>query len=113
MHELFVTQAILNQAIAQAAKGTGTRITDVHLVLGELSSYAEDSIQFYWDETSGGTIAAGAKLHFRQLDAELQCMACFSKYHPSEGEILCPNCGSTGAKILAGEDFYLESIDIE
>jgi len=113
MHELFATQAILDQAIKQAAEATGARITDLHLVLGEISSYAEDSIQFYWDEISRGTIAAGAKLHFRHLDAELQCMACFTKYHPSEGEILCPNCGSTGARIVAGEDFYLESIDIE
>ena len=113
MHELHATQAILDKAIEQASEGQGGRITDLYLVLGEISSYAEDSIEFYWDEISRGTIAAGAKLHFRQLDAELQCMACFTKYHPKEGEILCPNCGSTGAKIVAGEDFYLESIDIE
>ena len=112
MHELFATQAILEKAIEQAAEGGGARITDLYLALGEISSYAEDSIQFYWDEISKGTIAEGASLHFRHVEAEMQCMACFTKYHPKDGEILCPNCGSTGAKIVAGEDFSLEGVDV-
>ena len=113
MHELHATQAILEKALEKAADGRATRITHVFIALGELSSYSGDSIQFYWDDLSRGTLAEGASLHFRDVEAELQCMACFKKYHPKDGEILCPTCGSTGAKIVAGEDFYLESIDID
>jgi Zn finger protein HypA/HybF involved in hydrogenase expression len=40
-------------------------------------------------------------------------MTCFTKYHPPEGEIVCPNCGSTGARIWSGEEFYLEALDVE
>ncbi len=40
-------------------------------------------------------------------------MACFTKYHPKEGELVCPNCGSVGARILAGEEFSVEAIDVE
>jgi Zn finger protein HypA/HybF involved in hydrogenase expression len=40
-------------------------------------------------------------------------MACFTKYQSPEGEILCPSCGSTGAKILAGEEFYMEALDVD
>lgn len=39
-------------------------------------------------------------------------MACFGKYHPLHGEIHCPYCGSYGAKILSGEEFDLESIEL-
>jgi hydrogenase nickel incorporation protein HypA/HybF len=113
MHELYATQAILDKAIEQASEQMGARITDLYLVLGEISSYAQDSIQFYWDDISTGTIADGARLHFRHVEAEMQCMACFTKYRPQDGEILCPNCGSTGAKIVAGEDLYLEGIDLD
>ena len=28
-------------------------------------------------------------------------------------ELVCPNCGSVGAKIIAGEEFSLEAIDVE
>jgi len=113
MHELFATQAILDKALAKAAEGHAARITDLHLVVGDLSSYVDDSIQFYWDEISKGTIAEGARLHFRRVEAQLQCMACFTPYHLRDDEIRCPNCGSSGAKILAGEEFYMESLDVE
>jgi len=113
MHELYATQAVLDTAVKQAADRNATRITDAYLVVGEISSYVDDSIQFYWDEISKGTIADGARLHFRRLEAEVQCMACFTKYHPNQGEILCPDCGSTGAKIVQGEEFYLEALDVE
>jgi hydrogenase nickel incorporation protein HypA/HybF len=113
MHELFATQAVLDKALTKAAEGNASRITDLHLAVGDLSTYVDDSVQFYWDEISKGTIAEGARLHFRRVAAELQCMACFTRYHPVGEEIHCPNCGSSGAKILAGEEFYLESLDVE
>lgn len=113
MHELYATQAIRDKAVEKALEQSASRITDVHLVVGEISSYREDSVQFYWDEVTKGTIAENATLHFRQVPAELQCMACFTKYHPQEGEILCPSCGSSGAKVLQGEEFYVEALDVD
>jgi Zn finger protein HypA/HybF involved in hydrogenase expression len=35
-------------------------------------------------------------------------MVCFLKYHPGDKETACPQCKSVGAKILSGEEFYLE-----
>jgi hypothetical protein len=69
MHELFATQAILDKALARAAEEAAARITDLHLVVGDLSSYVDDSVQFYWDEISKGTIAESARLHFRHVAA--------------------------------------------
>ena len=113
MHELHAAQAILEKAIQKANESNARRITNLHLVVGEISTYTEDSVQFYWDDISKGTIAEGAKLIFRAVLAEAQCMNCFTKYHPQEGEIVCPNCKSVGAKILAGEEFYVEALDVE
>jgi hydrogenase nickel incorporation protein HypA/HybF len=70
-------------------------------------------VQFYWDIIAKDTLAEGAQLHFRRVPAELQCMACFEKYHPLEDELVCPKCGSVGAKIIAGEEFYVEAIDVD
>lgn len=81
--------------------------------MGELSSMVDDSIQFYWEVIAKDTIAERAVLNFRRVPAELQCMACFEKYHPAEKELICPQCGGVGAKIVAGEEFALESIDVE
>jgi hydrogenase nickel incorporation protein HypA/HybF len=113
MHELAVTQSILKIALRHAEQAHAQRITDVHLVMGELSTNVDDSVQFYWDIIARETIAEGAKLHFRRVPAELQCMACFTKYHPAGGELVCPQCGSVGVKIISGEEFSVEAIDVE
>ncbi|MCB0118263.1 MAG: hydrogenase maturation nickel metallochaperone HypA [Anaerolineales bacterium] len=113
MHELPVTQSILKIALQHAEKGNAKRITDLNIVMGELSSMVDDSIQFYWDIIAKDTIAEGATLHFRRVPAELQCMTCFHKYHPTDKELVCPQCGGVGAKIITGEEFALESIDVE
>ena len=113
MHELAVTQSILNVALKHANKANVKRIEDIHIVMGELSTNVDDSVQFYWDIIAGGTLAEGAKLHFRRVPAELQCMACFQKYRPDGNELTCPSCGSVGARIIAGEEFYVESIDVD
>ena len=113
MHELPITQSILEIALKHAEKADAKRITDLHIVMGELSKVVDESIQFYWDMIADDTIAKGAKLHFRIVPAEFQCMACFEKYHPSDDEFACPKCNSVGIKILKGEEFSLEAIDVE
>ncbi len=113
MHELPVTQSLLNIALAHAGKANAKKILGLNIVMGELSSMVDDSIQFYWEIIAKDTIAENAVLRFRRVPAELQCLSCAEKYHPIDGDLICPNCGHIGAKIIAGEEFMLESIDVE
>ena len=113
MRELHATKAILNKAILKAGEGVAAHITKLYLALGEIAEFDQDAILRHWNELSKRTPAEGAQLHFRIIAAEVQCMSCFRKYHPENGKILCSKCGSMGAKILAGEEFYLESIELE
>ncbi len=113
MHELYATQAILDRALQKAGEQNAKRITDAYIVVGEISTYTDDSVQFYWDEITKGPVAEGSQLHFRHVPAELQCMSCGTKYQPKGEEIVCPNCGSAGARIWSGEEFYLEALDVE
>jgi len=110
MHELAVTTSILDLALQHAKKAP---ITDVHLVIGQLSSVMDDSVQFYWDIISQDTAAEGSQLHFRRIPAEFQCQKCHARY-PLRGEdFTCPVCQSTEVSIVAGEEFYLEAIDVD
>lgn len=113
MHELSITESLLKISLQHAEKANAKRVTDLHIVIGDLASMVDDSIQFYWEVIAKDTIAEHATLHFRRVPAELQCMTCFEKYHPTDGELVCPKCGGVGAKIIAGEEFFLESIDVE
>ena len=113
MHELAVTESLLEIAQRHAQPEAAGRITDLYLVIGQLSSIVDDSVQFYWDIVSQGTRAEGARLHFKRVATEMNCQDCGSRYSPGEDDFACPACGSRRINVVAGEEFYLEAIDIE
>ena len=110
MTKLSTVHALLHSMLRHA---NGKRILRVHILIGELSTYTEDTIRSQWEEITKDTLAEDARLHFRRAAAELQCMACFGKYHPLNKEVKCPICGSVGAKVLTGEELSLEEIELE
>jgi hydrogenase nickel incorporation protein HypA/HybF len=113
MHELSVTESILEISLRHANKVNAIRITNLYLVIGQLASIIDDSVQFYWDIISKGTLAEGAMLHFRRIPIKLVCSECDHQYTPENEGFSCPNCNSNQVKITAGEEFYMEAIDVE
>jgi len=113
MRAINITQTLIDKANYQAHATQSKRVTMIHIALGEISELDPTSLQTHWNELSKGTPAEHARLYFRLIPAEVQCMACFQKYHPIDKKIACPYCGSVGAKILTGEECHLESIETE
>ncbi|NWG16047.1 MAG: hydrogenase maturation nickel metallochaperone HypA [Chloroflexi bacterium] len=113
MHELPVTQSILEIALRYAGEKDARRITHLYLVIGDLSSILDDSVQFYWDIISRGTIAEGAVLHFQRVPTRMVCFECGSTYLPERGTLACPVCNSALVQVAAGDEFRLDAIDIE
>jgi hydrogenase nickel incorporation protein HypA/HybF len=114
MHELPITQNILKIALDYGGKSQATTITAIFLVIGQLSSVIDESIQFYWPIISEGTIAEGAQLHFKRIPARLGCTQCNTVYMIDDGQLTtCPECESSQVKIISGNEFQLESIQIE
>ena len=112
MHELPVTESILEIALKHAESAGASRITDIYLVIGALSSIIDDSIQFYWDMLCQGTLAEGANLHFERLELVMQCTSCQHQFTPEAMEYVCPQCGGTGLEIIQGNEFYMDSIQV-
>jgi len=113
MHELPIAESILEIATRHAEQAGAQRITDIHLVIGQLSSIVDESISFYWDIVSNATVAEGAELHFRRIQTEMLCLDCNQHYHPGEANLACPDCQSAKVKVIAGEEFSLEAIEVD
>lgn len=112
MHELGITQNLLNLALEHAVPAGVKQITALHLVIGELSSVVDESVQFYWDFVSKGTIAQGSELHFERIAATFECQDC-GQVFSRNADYACPNCGGGRVIIKTGEEFYLKSIEVE
>jgi hydrogenase nickel incorporation protein HypA/HybF len=113
MHELGITENILQIALEHAEKAGAKRIRRIHLVLGELSSIVDESVQFYFDFFSKGTPAEGAQLVFQKLPARFRCQSCGQEFGSQNGDWTCPHCQAPGLKIIAGREFYMESIEVD
>ncbi len=113
MHELAITENILEIALRHGSNAGAQRITDLHLVIGELCSIVDDCVQFYWEVLSQSTIADGSRLHFRREPVEMRCLACNRRYLPTREGFSCPFCGGEKVRVIGGEAFYLDSIEIE
>jgi hydrogenase nickel incorporation protein HypA/HybF len=113
MHELSVTENLLEITLRHAQKAGASTVTNIYLVIGQLSSIVDDSVNFYWNMIAQGTIAQNAILHFKRLPTQLRCLDCSHEYEPENAEFSCPKCNSIHIKILSGEEFYVEAIDIE
>jgi Zn finger protein HypA/HybF involved in hydrogenase expression len=109
MREQQSTKALFDKVIQQAH----AHVKEIVFAIGEISELDQNVIQEHWLALSKGTPLERAQIRFRLITAEVQCMACFKKYHPANGTIHCLHCGSFGAKILSGEEFYVEHIEME
>ena len=113
MHELPVTESILEIALKYAKKNNATKVSVVNLTIGQLSSIVDDSVQFYWDMLTENTLCAGSKLVFNRIPAVFRCHNCGLEYQLSTELSACPRCGSYVNEIISGEEFYVDSIEIE
>lgn len=113
MHELSITQSILDITLKYALANQAKRVTDIYLEIGQLSSIIDESVQFYWDIISDDTISKGAKLHFERIAALLECNDCKFSYLIDSEIISCPKCKSIRIMIIRGQEFQINSIEIE
>lgn len=113
MHELSITESIVNMVSDEAKKRNVNKVTKINIVLGELTGFEEDSIKFYFDVLSEGTPLYGAILNFKRVKAEFKCRNCGMIYNRENFTFKCPYCGSSGVLIEKGKELYIDSIDVE
>jgi hydrogenase nickel incorporation protein HypA/HybF len=114
VHELAITQGILSVVLDAAEPHHARRIKSVDLVIGELSGYVDDSIQFYFDILSRDTLAEGANLNFRREPATAQCQDCGHQFRAGAPLLpVCPVCDGYRLQVTGGRAFYVESIEVD
>jgi hydrogenase nickel incorporation protein HypA/HybF len=113
MHEYSVTKNILDIALEEAGKAGARKITGINLVIGSMSSFAEESVRMFFDEMSKGTPAEGAELVFTKVPACFKCSVCGTAFTDNTSGFDCPSCGSPGFLDDPAYDLYIDSLEAE
>ena len=113
MHELAITQSVLDIALEHAQNHEAKRIARINLVIGDMSGIVADCVHFYFDFISKDTIASDATLSFERVPTKARCRNCNATFPIGRFDTSCPNCHRDSFEIVAGHEFYVESIEIE
>jgi hydrogenase nickel incorporation protein HypA/HybF len=114
MHEMAVSESILGIVLRHAQRAGARRVLGVNLVIGDLTGFIDESIQFYFDFLSRETLAQGAQLHFERVAARVRCPTCSAEYEPPHSRLwACPQCRALGGEVTAGREFSVASIEVE
>ncbi len=112
MHELAITQSMFDIVMQYAEKAQAKKVSKINLVIGEMTGVVSDSVQFYLDLLSKGTVAEGAAVSFVNVPAKAKCLACGQTFEVKELQWQCPQCGGISLEIIAGKELFVESIEV-
>ena len=110
MHELSLSSAIVNTAAKHAR---GRRVTVVNLRVGRLRQVIPGTLEFYFEFVARGSVCDGARLEQEVVPARLRCNACEHDWAIEIPAFRCPECGGSEVQIACGDEFEVESIEVE
>lgn len=113
MHELGLMTGVMSSVQQAASQAGAVRVTDVNLVVGEMTEALEDALFFAFEALREGTICEDAALHITMVKPRSQCLECGTEYEHDRFHMLCPECGSFATRLLAGREMQIDSIEVD
>lgn len=114
MHELAVTQSLLDLTLRHARALHARRVTRINVVVSQLSTLADTSVRFYWQSVARDTLAEHAVLVFTRAPARVRCLDCTHSFVlTATHDYRCPICGSADILTHGDDELRLASIEIE
>ena len=110
MHELSLSSAIVNTAVKHAQ---GRQVSVVSVRAGRLRQVVPDTLRFYFDIVARDSVCAGARLELEVVPARLHCSGCERSWEIEVPAFVCPRCGPDGVTVQSGEEFEVESIEVD
>jgi hydrogenase nickel incorporation protein HypA/HybF len=115
MHELQVTQRILDIILRHAEANGVSKVISIQLKIGELSDLENEWVQNYFDHLSKDTIAENAKLKIDRSPVVMKCDDCSHSFEVNIKEmkdIQCPECANKKCTLLSGSEYYIKDMEV-
>jgi len=117
MHELGLTQNILNTALRYVQKTDSRKVVTIVLRLGALRDIKKEWITHYFQYISKGTPAEGAEILVLVDPIICHCADCNMDFEIERDQyagedILCPHCSKQNYTLVSGTKFQIEGIEV-
>ncbi len=110
MHELPAVEDQIRTLDEESENKGISQILEIHIVIGELSSYIGECVQMYFDLLSEGHSCENAKLIFHHTRARFKCISCGHEFDHDK-DFTCPLCGGESRLIKGtGREFLINKL---
>ena len=113
LHELSLTQNIVDLAIEHAAREEAKKILSITLEIGALSGVVAEAVEFAFDICSTDTLAEGADLKIRHITGKGRCLDCHKEAAIKTLTHVCPHCGSLALETVQGQEMKFTEMEID
>ena len=110
MHELAIADSVVQVASRHA---NGRRVTKVYLKVGHLRQVVPSALAFSFELVAQGTPVEGAELEMEEVPATGKCRKCGAESRLQSFPLQCAACDSLDLGLIAGEELYVESLEME
>jgi hydrogenase nickel incorporation protein HypA/HybF len=113
LHELGITQSIVEIALRTAAGQNAKIIHSVTLEVGSLAGVVPAALQFCYEACSKETLLEGSRLIIDEVPAQARCRNCATDYPLPDLLTCCPGCGSVASDLLCGEELRIKEMEVD
>jgi hydrogenase nickel incorporation protein HypA/HybF len=116
-----MTTQIVENVLREAKEHNAKEVSEVHLVIGELTFLGLEQVRFSYKVITEGTMMENSKLFIEMKDGVVKCGSCGYEgsfnyeddpmYHVPIPTLLCPKCSGT-VDIIGGRECLIRSIKL-
>ena len=113
MHELGITQSVVEIALRTAEAQGAQKIHSLTLEIGSLAGVVPEALEFCYEACSQGSLLEGSRLIIEEVPARARCRDCGKEYVLGDLLACCPACGSAASDLLCGEEMRIKEMEID
>lgn len=123
MHEASISEKAARIILEKAKQQKAKKVLSADIVIGELSFFNPEQVEFWIKTILEGTLASGLKVNIHQDKAEVKCNNCGYKgklkvnkdsfYHIVFPVFSCPKCKSDSIEITKGKECMIKKIEMQ
>lgn len=110
MHELSIVMSIVDIAQQQAEKAGATKVDEIEIDIGYLSTVEMNAFEFAWSQAVKDTILEGTVKKINRIPGIAKCSDCDATFSIEQLYDACPECGRHLISIVQGKELRVKSM---
>jgi len=110
MHEMSVVESLVKLVEKYA---NNKKVSKIVVKVGKLSGIEPYFLKECFEVFKENTICSEAKMEIVEIEKKIFCEDCKKEFEIRGFDFRCPNCKSENTKLIAGNELYIDYIEIK